>query len=148
MKTLLVSHCLFGENVRYDGGNCKVRADYIARLKNHYKLIFICPEVMAGLSVPRDPIERLGSKIVDQQGMDLTEKFDDVLLKIQELVKSNGIEFALLKEFSPSCAPAKIYDGTFSGNIQPGLGIVAQALQELGLRLYSEESIEELLRNE
>jgi len=145
MKSLLVSHCLFGENVRYDGGNCQVRADYLARLKHKYNLIFICPEVMAGMSVPRAPIELKDGQVIDQQGNDLTTQFDRVKDHLKQLVQDNQIEIALLKDHSPSCGPRMVYDGSFSGLLIPGQGHIASFLANLGIKLYSESQVEELL---
>jgi uncharacterized protein YbbK (DUF523 family) len=146
MKSLLISKCLFGENVRYDGGNCLLRGDYIARLKNKFNLVFICPEVMAGMSVPREPIENINGTIVDKAGNDYTESFDPVKKEIFNLVKKNNITLALLKEFSPSCGSSKIYDGHFSGEVIDGEGIIAKQLRAYGVEVYSELQIEILLK--
>ena len=56
MKTpLLISRCLLGENTKYNGKNNYV--DNIELLKDKYELFLCCPEVMGGLSIPRDPSE-------------------------------------------------------------------------------------------
>ena len=126
MQKLLVSKCLFGDNVRYDGANCLMRGDYIARLKKKFELVFICPEVMAGMSVPRPPIERLDDKVIDKDGNDHTESFKPVLETIGTMVKEQGITHALLKEFSPSCGSSKIYDGGVTGTMIDGEGIICE----------------------
>ena len=56
-----------------------------------------------------------------------------------------GAQFALLKARSPSCSPDCIYDGTFSGRLVPGRGIAAQALADVGIELFSEETVEVLI---
>lgn len=146
MESLLISKCLFGENVRYDGGNCLLRGDYIARLKNRYKLVFICPELMAGMSVPRDPIEYLDGRIIDKVGNDFTETFDIVKEEISNLVKKHKIKYALLKDFSPSCGSTEIYDGTFTGKTIEGDGIISKALKASGVEVFSEKNISSLLK--
>lgn len=145
MKRVLVSKCLLGDNVRYDGGHCKLRQDHLSRLKSKFEIIPICPEVMAGLGTPRDPIELKNGLVLDKDGNDKTELFIPVQMALEELVKNKQIQFALLKEFSPSCGTKKIYDGSFKGKIINGEGIITTYLLSLGLTVYSEEEIESLL---
>jgi len=59
--------------------------------------------------------------------------------------QTQGAQFALLKARSPSCSPDCIYDGTFSGRLVPGRGIAAQALADVGIELFSEETVEVLI---
>lgn len=40
---------------------------------------------------------------------------------------------AVLKDLSPSCGAGRVYDGTFSGTVREGDGVVAAALSEAGL---------------
>ena len=51
----LVSACLCGEKVRYDGKTKTV--DKIKKLVDEGKALPICPEVEGGLPVPRHPCE-------------------------------------------------------------------------------------------
>ena len=146
MKSILVSKCLLGDNVRYDGGHCKLRQDHLSRLKSKFEIIPICPEVMAGLGTPRDPIELKNSLVIDKKGNDKTELFRPVKKTLEELIKDKQIKFALLKEFSPSCGSKKIYDGSFDGKIINGEGVITSFLLSLGLKIYSEEEIDILLK--
>lgn len=148
MKGVLVSKCLLGDNVRYDGDHCKLRQDYLSRLKSKFELFPICPEVMAGLGVPREPIELKNNLIIDQVGNDKTSLFTPVKMELEKLIQEKQIKYALLKEFSPSCGSNKIYDGTFSGKIIDGQGIITKFLLDLGLEIFSEEEIEELLNEQ
>lgn len=59
--------------------------------------------------------------------------------------QTQGAQYALLKARSPSCSPHCIYDGTFSGRLVPGRGIAAQALADVGIELFSEETVEALI---
>ena len=145
MKSLLISHCLLGEKVRYDGDHCSLRADYIARLKSKYKLIFICPEVMAGMGVPRAPIELKDGKIINQEGRDLTQDFDPVKVEIKKLIDTHSIEYALLKEESPSCGKSRVYSGDFDGVVIEGTGLIADFCLSLGLQVFNEEEVSKLL---
>jgi uncharacterized protein YbbK (DUF523 family) len=101
---------------------------------------------MAGMSVPREPIEYLNDRIIDKAGNDLTESFDVVKEEISKLVQKHNIEYALLKDFSPSCGSTKIYDGSFTGKTIEGDGIISKALKSSGVKVFSEKNIESLLK--
>ena len=56
-----------------------------------------------------------------------------------------GIKYAILKAKSPSCGKGLVYDGTFSGTKIKGMGVTASLLTKHGVKIYSENNIEELL---
>ena len=59
MKRVLVSACLLGERVRYDGrekGVPSIRCSRAGSQKG--RVVKVCPEVEGGLPVPRPPAER------------------------------------------------------------------------------------------
>lgn len=145
MKTLLISKCLLGENVRYDGGNCHLGAKVLQDLEKKYNLIPLCPELLAGLGVPRNPIELRKGKIFNEQGNDLTPLFFPVLDDLKNLVKKHQIEFALLKEDSPSCGVKRVYSGNFDGEKIDGQGLITSYLRDLGVIVCSELNVEKLL---
>ena len=55
-----VSRCLLGDAVRYDGQS-KPDLIVIEQLSKIFELIPVCPEVEAGLPVPRPPVQLSGS---------------------------------------------------------------------------------------
>jgi uncharacterized protein YbbK (DUF523 family) len=55
-----VSRCLLGDAVRYDGDS-KASTIVIEQLGELFDLVPVCPEVEAGLSVPRPPVQLTGS---------------------------------------------------------------------------------------
>jgi uncharacterized protein YbbK (DUF523 family) len=55
-----VSRCLLGHAVRYDGDS-KANQIVIERLGALFELVAVCPEVEAGLSIPRPPVQLTGS---------------------------------------------------------------------------------------
>ena len=57
------------------------------------------------------------------------------------------IKIAILKERSPSCGVHKVYDGTFSHTIIPGMGVTAALLKRKGITVYSEDEIPKLLND-
>lgn len=135
---ILASACLCGEKCRYDGQS----APHPLLMELHARglVVPVCPEVLGGLSVPREPCERRGSRVVDRTGRDLTEAFARGAAMVLAIAGEKGITRAVLKERSPSCGVRVVYDGTFSSRRIPGQGITAALLRESGLAVVSEEN--------
>tara|TARA_B100000809_G_scaffold245334_1_gene272185 strand:- start:1131 stop:1640 length:510 start_codon:yes stop_codon:yes gene_type:complete len=100
-----ISACLLGQQVRYDGtGKCE--SSIISALKHNAELIPFCPEVEAGLGIPREPIQlqQLGSEIrvlqVSDTSIDLTEALRNCAAGQGWLA---GIDGYIFKARSPSC---------------------------------------------
>lgn len=145
MEKLLISACLAGENCKYSGGNNFIGETALASLGDKYELVSVCPEVMGGLSVPRIPCERIGARVMNERGEDVTAQFKAGAELTADICERQGIKKALLKEKSPSCGSGRIYDGTFSHTVIAGDGVTAQRLRALGIVLYGESEIEKLL---
>ncbi len=144
-EKLLISSCLIGENVKYNGKN---NAIDLTTLEKKYTLIPFCPEVEGGLPTPRPPSEIVSQnplKLLNNKGKDVTKFFITGAKKCLELAKKEGIKKALLKSNSPSCSNDKVYDGTFSGRLVKGLGVTAKLLKDEGIEVFNEEEIEKLL---
>ncbi|WP_024954133.1 DUF523 domain-containing protein [Sulfurospirillum arcachonense] len=142
---ILISACLLGENVKYDGGHNDIRADsFIQKLLMENLLVSICPEVEGGLETPRIPVELIDNKAINQEGEDKTSFFEFGAQKALELCKQHDIKYAILKFRSPSCGSDIIYDGTFTHTFTSGDGITAKLLKENGIKVYSEKNLEEL----
>ncbi|MBQ0078329.1 MAG: DUF523 domain-containing protein [Eubacterium sp.] len=144
MKKILVSECLHGGRiVRYDGKEKVETNPIFVGWKEEGRLITVCPEVFGGLPTPRVDSQRLGDKVVSRDGRDVTGEYTTGALEALRLAKEHDIAFAIMKEKSPSCGVKLIYDGTFSGNKVPGMGITTQLLREAGFKVFSEEELEE-----
>ena len=143
MEKILVSGCLAGFNTKYNGKN-----NYnplIEELKKKYELIYICPEVDGGLSIPRDPSERVGDKVISINGIDVTNEYNNGAKIALDIALKNNIKIAILKDGSPSCGKNYIYDGTFTHTKIKDLGVTAKLLIENGIKVYQEDEIEKLL---
>ena len=143
MKKILISACLVGDNVKYNGGNNK--SPLIEKLLKKYELSPFCPEVEGGLSVPRSPSERQGGRVINSEGKDVTSAFErgaELAFNICLFLK---IKKVILKERSPSCGSKEIYDGSFSHKVIPGMGVTAEYLISKGIQVISEDEIETLL---
>ena len=64
MKKLLVSACLLGQPIRYDGDNNRDKVGHLQEWLQQWqqagRLIPVCPETMGGLPTPRPPAESVG----------------------------------------------------------------------------------------
>lgn len=141
--SLLISGCLLGNNTKYNGKNNYIEG--IDKLKDKYNLIVICPEVMGGLSIPRDPSEIKDGNVYSNKGLDVTNEFNKGALLAYELAVKHNCKAALLKDGSPSCGSKKIYDGSFNGNKIDGDGITVRMLRKLDIKIYTESEIDKLL---
>lgn len=143
MEKILVSACLLGDKVKYNGKDNYIKE--IEELKQYYEIIPICPEMMGGLSCPREPSEIFKGRVISESKKDVTYAFNKGAKQVLNIVKYLNIKKALLKEKSPSCGKSEIYDGTFTNNTIKGSGITATALEMAGVTLYNEFEIEELI---
>ncbi len=142
---ILISACLLGQNVRYDANhNSILQNPLIKRLLDQDILIPVCPEVDGGLPIPRLPVELIGKKAIDSQGNDKTKNFTDGANKSSQLALKYNINIAIMKAKSPSCGKGKIYDGAFNKKLINGDGITVKALERAGVKVFSEEDLEEL----
>jgi len=83
---------------------------------------------------------------VSKSGRDKTESFIRGSREVLELARVIGARYAILKERSPSCGSHWIYDGTFSGTVRKGRGVTAALLEREGIRVYSENDIDDILK--
>ena len=152
MIKLLVSACLMGEHVRYNGGAVKILDRRLLECwQGQDRVVLFCPEVAGGLMVPR-PCSEIShgdgkkvlcgdSRVINIHGNDVTESFLKGAQKAVELARSMKIRMAVLKDGSPSCGSAYIYDGRFAGIKKPGKGVTAALLEENDIRVFSEREI-------
>ena len=144
---ILVSACLLGFDVKYDGNNNGglLPPETLELLKKTADIIPVCPECFGGLSCPRSPCEISGRKVFNSEGEDKTEQFKKGAVQTLKAAKMFGCSLALLKEKSPSCGAKKIYDGTFTHTVTEGNGITADLLLKNGIQVFGESQIQELL---
>ncbi len=139
MMKIVVSACLLGEAVRYDGRSQLLDWPMLLELQRVGRLVPFCPEVAGGLPTPRPPAERqTDGRILTCTGDDVTAAFRRGAEAALALCLREGACCALLKERSPSCGSSQIYDGQFTGRTHPGEGMTAALLRQHGIRLFSE----------
>lgn len=140
MAKIIVSACLLGENCKYSGGN-----NYDANVVNFVRgreVIPVCPETMAGLGIPRAPMEIVGGILENEDGTCVDQPVRQAVTRILTQIKEEDIECAVLQSRSPTCGVRQVYDGTFSRKLIDGSGVLAQALKDAGYRVIDREELE------
>ena len=136
---ILVSACLLGENCKYNGGN-----NYNAAVSEFVKdkeVLAICPEMMAGMGCPRTPIEIVDGILMDRDGNNVDATMRKAVADAMELIQKEDIQCAVLQSRSPTCGVNQVYDGSFSGKLISGSGILAQALRNAGYQTIDAEDL-------
>ena len=151
-QKLLISRCLLGHRVRYDGGASGPYAQ-LAQWQAEGRVIALCPEVAGGLPTPRTPAEIPGGQgvqvldgtapVMTVEGEDVTAAFVSGARQALALVQQHGIGIAILKANSPSCGNVLTYDGSFSATKVEGQGVTAALLTRAGVQVFSELQLEE-----
>ncbi|MBK7877408.1 MAG: DUF523 and DUF1722 domain-containing protein [Planctomycetes bacterium] len=142
-----ISACLLGEKVRFDGGHKRDRflTDTLARFVT---FVPVCPEVEAGLPIPRDSLRLVRESaaprrpgvedddadvrvrlIMPATGEDHTERLANWARKRCDELAALGLSGYVLKKDSPSCGMdrVKVYDANGS-HAREGRGLFAAAL--------------------
>lgn len=155
MEKILVSACLLGRPVRYNGSAKPLRHPSLERWRREGRLVSICPELTAGFSVPRPTAEIAaaqsgetvlldGARVIEATGADVTDLYVAGARAVLGLAREHGCRFALLIDGSPSCGSGFIYDGTFSGRKHVGAGVTAALLRQHGIEVFAETEIDAL----
>ncbi len=145
MKKILVSACLCGDPCRYDGKAVPCNDPIFLKWLEEGRFVQVCPEVLAGLGVPRGESQRRGDRVVTIDERDVTEAFLQGAEATLELARQEDVEFCILKQRSPSCGSSIIHDGTFSGVKIPGQGVTTEILRKAGYTVIGEDHMNEAI---
>lgn len=154
MEPVLVSACLLGEAVRFDGGDMRSDHAILQRWLAEGRVVSVCPEVAGGLPVPRPRAEIAngagGAKVlagiaraVDSNGRDVSAFLVSGAERALAKANQHGIRVAVLKEGSPSCGSGFIFDGSFRNAQVGGMGVTASLLTQNGVAVFSEQRLAE-----
>ena len=141
---IIVSACLLGRNCKYNGGNNF--DEKVAALLEGKEVIPVCPEELAGLGVPRVPMEIVDGVLINREGVNVDGPVRAAVAQLLDELKGQDIQCAILKSRSPTCGVRQVYDGSFSGRLVDGSGTLAQALMDAGYTVMDNEEIEETIR--
>ena len=137
---ILISACLLGVACRYDGNstpNLRLVESLIDR-----SYIVVCPEVMGGLSIPREPARIFGgdgagvlngtARVRNDEGVDVTARFLEGANKTLDLARRFQVTECYLKSKSPSC-------GCKPHPKRP-VGVTAALLMQHGFMVFESDS--------
>lgn len=158
MPKILISACLLGQKVRYDGKDCLQDNAVLQAWIKAGDVISICPEMAGGLPTPRPPAEiesgKTAKEILNGKGKIIAINGDDVTAeyligaqKALELVKKNNIHVAILKARSPSCGSKQVYDGNHTRSLIEGMGVTAELLTQHGIQVFDETEIDKAIES-
>ncbi|MEB2301702.1 DUF523 domain-containing protein [Lysinibacillus xylanilyticus] len=146
---ILISSCLAGLKVRYNGTDSL--DERIQKLVLENKAVTVCPELMGGFSTPREPAEIVGgdgedvldgkARVVEKSGRDVTELYVKGAYATLHKALELGATKVILKEYSPSCGSAMIYNGDFNGTKLVGMGVTTSLLRRNNIAVFSEEDL-------
>ncbi|WP_410770948.1 DUF523 domain-containing protein [Fontibacillus sp. BL9] len=146
---IIVSSCLAGMKVRYNGKDCLDES--IAKWVAEKKAITVCPELLGGLATPREPAEIVGgtgedvllgkARVVNRSGEDVSHQFIQGAYEALKIAKEAGATAIVLKESSPSCGSSRIYEGSFANGVIAGNGVTAALLKKEGFKVVSEDQL-------
>jgi uncharacterized protein YbgA (DUF1722 family)/uncharacterized protein YbbK (DUF523 family) len=127
-----VSTCLLGEEVRFDGGH-KRDPFLVETFGRHVEWVPVCPEVEAGLGVPRESMHlRRGADgvrlVTTKSGVDHTERMQRHAVRRVAALGAAGLSGYVLKKNSPSCGMERVKVYGESGPVGRGRGLFAEAL--------------------
>lgn len=150
---VLVSACLLGSPVRYNGSARWSGHAILERWRAEGRIVPLCPEVAVGFPTPRPAAELEGAsdgaevltgraRVVETGGRDVSELYREAAQVAVDEARRNDCRFALLTDGSPSCGSSFVYDGSFSGRRVPGRGTTTALLEQNGIRVFSEAEID------
>jgi uncharacterized protein YbbK (DUF523 family) len=146
---IVISSCLAGLKVRYNGTDClDTNIEEFIKKEN---IRTVCPELLGGFSTPREPAEIVGGNgydvldgkafVKDAKGNDVTQMYIEGANKTLVFIKDLEAEMVVLKENSPSCGSGSIYTGNFDGTKMSGVGVTTALLRRNGIKVVSEDEL-------
>ena len=126
---LIVSNCLLGEAVRYDGKS-KPNSYICNGLARAFELIGVCPEFEADLGLPREAMKLCGNAQAPElrgvvSNKDMTGALRSWLEKRMPEIAALEPAGFVLKSNSPSCG---LYPVAVKDSAEPGAGLFASCV--------------------
>lgn len=155
-EKILLSACLSGHHVRYNGTNKPCASDLLQQWRDEGRLVTHCPELAAGLPTPRLPAEVVkgqGSDVLnghtqvhESDGHDATQPYILAAWLALQTAQHHGCRFAIMTDGSPTCGSQTIYSGAFNGEKKSGEGVAVALLRQHGIEVFSEFQLDALKR--
>ncbi|MEM7563296.1 MAG: DUF523 domain-containing protein [Pseudomonadota bacterium] len=152
----MISACLLGEAVRYDGKSKLLAHSGLQELMKNNQVIGFCPEVAGDLPVPRPAAEILDgngdnvlsgtARVRTKAGEDVTSQFLIGAQRALDLCLKHNIKIAVLTQFSPSCGSGEIYDGSFKRRKKSGSGVTTALLRQQGIQVFDQFELDQAIK--
>ena len=136
----LVSACLCGIPCRFNGKSA--RDPEVEKLVREGKAVPICPEVLGGLSIPRQPVEitqgggrdvlSCAAGFTSSDGDDMTPFLLRGAFASLRIAKKFNVKKAWMKKRSPSCGCGFIRR---KGRLAKGDGVTAALFKREGMKV-------------
>ena len=143
-----VSACVDRCPVRYNGRAFDAFAG-IGREVADYTITPVCPECLAGLGVPREPIHLTGSgadvlsrtaQVRDRHGRDVTARVLEGAASAMEALERARVRTVVVRESSPTCGLTKARIGR-RRRAETGAGVFGAMLLDRGWFLIPDEAL-------
>lgn len=143
-----ISACVYRCPVRYNGRALDALAT-VGRERGDYVFTPVCPECLAGLGVPREPIHLTGpgdaviagdAQVRDRHGRDLTQRALAGATAAMEALERARVQAVIVKESSPSCGLFKAQVGR-RRRAETGAGVFGAMLQRRGWFLIPDDAL-------
>jgi len=136
----LVSACLCSIPCRFNGKSAKDKR--VQKLVQMKKALAICPEILGGLSIPREGVEIAqgeGKDVISRSALAVSRKGEDVTpfllrgaLASLKIAKKFKIKKAWMKQKSPSCGCGQIKR---KNRLKKGDGITVALFKREGIKV-------------
>ncbi|PLX43392.1 MAG: DUF1722 domain-containing protein [Deltaproteobacteria bacterium] len=131
---IVVSACLLGEEVRYDGSG-KLDPYLVHTMGRFCTFIPLCPECEAGMSVPREPVNLWDDPaspraVGAESGFDYSRGWRDFAMRRLGELSAEDPWGMVLKSRSPSCGVRVDVHTGCGARKRAGMGIFAAAAKE------------------
>ena len=130
-----ISRCLLGEEVRFDGGH--KRDNFLTEVLGRYvEWVPVCPEVEAGLGIPREAMRLVGDPqhprlVTIKNGIDHTRALEIMTANRIEELKGLDLSGYVFKKGSPSCGIERVRIYNEPGKLSSkGVGLFARGFIE------------------
>jgi uncharacterized protein YbbK (DUF523 family) len=148
---IIVSACLAGINCNYKGKSAPNKK--VIELIKRGKAVAVCPEQLGGLTTPRsgarivsgngNDVLNQKSKLITDDGQDVTQEYIRGANETFFISKNFDSSVVILKQGSPSCGNGRTQGGIKLREHVEGDGVTTALLKKNGIKVFSEEDLED-----
>lgn len=137
---VLVSACIMGDRCKYKGQSN--RNELAIKYLRDKDVVRICPEMLAGIGIPRPCAEIVEGIMMDEHGGNVDDTYRHATELALKMIREQPFDLVILQSRSPTCGVNEVYDGSFTGRLVPGSGLFAKALKDAGYHVIDVSDLE------